>query len=293
MVKDKLLVSIIIPFYNDTKYLTVLISSIKKYSFRHFECLLINDGSSEKIDILEKIIKRDSRFILINQENQGVSGARNTGIKMSRGKYVQFVDADDLLSTNKINSAVKIMEINPSIDVVLSDYFIYSGKNKTRNKYKYISPLDELVIHNFIVINSALIRKCSVKDTNWFNEKIKAMEDWHFWLKLALNKVTFFVDGNINSYAIVRNRPDSLSKNYQKMFTGHSYIRKWLTKNLTDRNLKQTNYFRNKTAEYLYGIYKIKNNKILDGTISIIKSFPFVITETILTGFSKQIHDSC
>lgn len=90
------LISIIIPIYNAATYLSECLESIKRQTYNHFECLLINDGSTDQSEmIIKSFANDDRRFRLINQSNMGVSAARNTGIINSKGNYITFIDADD------------------------------------------------------------------------------------------------------------------------------------------------------------------------------------------------------
>lgn len=90
------LISIIIPIYNAATYLHECLESIKKQTYRHFECILINDGSTDQSEtIIKSFANDDCRFRLIEQNNMGVSAARNIGIINSKGNYITFVDADD------------------------------------------------------------------------------------------------------------------------------------------------------------------------------------------------------
>ncbi len=91
-------ISIIIPIYNDKLYLTDAVQSIRQQIFTDWECICVNDGSTDKSEeIIDNFVKCDSRFSKINQENGGVSSARNTGLKIARGEYVYFMDHDDLI----------------------------------------------------------------------------------------------------------------------------------------------------------------------------------------------------
>lgn len=92
------MVSIIIPVYNGEKYLSRCLGSIEKQTYQNFECIIVDDGSTDTTaQICEPYFKRDSRFIYYYKENAGVSSARNFGIDKSHGEYISFVDADDYI----------------------------------------------------------------------------------------------------------------------------------------------------------------------------------------------------
>ncbi len=91
-------ISLIMPVYNVEKFLTKALESVQNQTFKDFELIIVNDGSSDgSADIIKNFCNKNSNFILINQENQGPSVARNTGIKASHGEYIGFMDSDDYL----------------------------------------------------------------------------------------------------------------------------------------------------------------------------------------------------
>ena len=94
-------VSIIVPVYNTEEYLNRCIESLVSQSLERIEIILVNDGSKDKsLSICEKWEKKDNRIKLINQENQGLSAARNAGLKVARGTFIGFVDSDDYIEKN-------------------------------------------------------------------------------------------------------------------------------------------------------------------------------------------------
>ena len=93
------MISIIVPVYNVEEYLEECLESICKQTYTDIEVVLVNDGSTDgSKEICEKYCRQDSRFKLINQENQGQSAARNNGVSFSTGEYITFVDSDDVIS---------------------------------------------------------------------------------------------------------------------------------------------------------------------------------------------------
>ena len=94
-------ISIIIPIYNGEKFIEKCIKSIKNQTFKDFEIILVNDGSSDNSgQICDELAKNDNRIKVIHQENLGVSEARNRGIIASKGEYICFIDCDDYIKVN-------------------------------------------------------------------------------------------------------------------------------------------------------------------------------------------------
>ena len=128
-------ISIIVPVYNAEKYLSQCLDSILNQTFKDFECICIDDGSTDtSLTILQKYANIDSRIKIINQENKGVSSARNIGIKNSLGQYLLFVDSDDWLTEDCLDKTFNKIK-NTSADVVQFNYkFYYSKEEKYESK---------------------------------------------------------------------------------------------------------------------------------------------------------------
>jgi len=106
-------VSVIVPVYNVENYLEKCIQSIISQSFKNLEIILINDGSTDRSkEICEQFAAKDKRIIFLNQENQGVSAARNAGLDICTGDYISFVDSDDYISSDMIEFLVNNLEKN-------------------------------------------------------------------------------------------------------------------------------------------------------------------------------------
>ena len=111
------MISIIVPVYNVEEYLEECIESIRQQTFTDFEVILVNDGSTDySKEICEEYCRKDSRFRLMNQANQGQSIARNRGVKESLGEYIMFVDSDDVVSLGLLDQLMKYM--SDGIDIV-------------------------------------------------------------------------------------------------------------------------------------------------------------------------------
>ena len=118
------MLTIILPVFNAQKYLELCLKSIIKQTYTDFEVILINDGSKDNsAAICKTFAKQDKRFIYINQANQGVAMARNHGLKLAKGTYIGFVDADDIIEPNMFQNIVNTLSEN-NYDVVLAHYKI-------------------------------------------------------------------------------------------------------------------------------------------------------------------------
>lgn len=140
-------ISVVLPVYNVADYLKKCLDSLVNQTFKDFEVICVNDGSTDlSLSILEGYALTDSRFKIITQENQGLSGARNTGIKKVKGEYVLFVDSDDWLEANALELLYKHVK---GFD---SDITMF----KFKNYYEDSSEFGEGPFTNLEVIDSSI-----------------------------------------------------------------------------------------------------------------------------------------
>lgn len=214
---EKPLVSIIIPAYNMEAYLKDAIESALAQTWPNCEIIVVNDGSKDKTEEIAKSFESRG-VILINQENKGLAGARNTGIKNARGNYIALLDADDLFLPEKIEKQVEYLEGHSGCgvsycglyhfyedrpkDLLSLDYNFYSGEMAKNN----------ILYKNFINPLSVVIRKESTDKIGLFNEDFKRTEDWEYWVRLMFGGISFeYLDEPLAKY---RMRPStSLSYN--------------------------------------------------------------------------------
>ena len=127
------MISVIVPVYNVERYLEECLNSIQHQSYTDIEVILVNDGSIDHSKtICEQYCEEDSRFLLINQENQGQSVARNNGVAVSKGEFITFVDSDDVIKSDMLQQLMIYMDTG--IDIVECDFTedkeIYNIKNR-------------------------------------------------------------------------------------------------------------------------------------------------------------------
>ena len=158
------LISIIMPVYNAEKYLNRSIESIMNQTYNNIEIILVNDGSTDNsLEICTNYQEKDNRIKLINQENKGVSFARNKGIDESTGDYIMFIDSDDYIEKNMIEDMVEKI-IEDDIDLIISGIkmsYIKNGQVIQEEKYQLkdkMYTIEEML--NDILIDIDLICIC-------------------------------------------------------------------------------------------------------------------------------------
>ena len=117
------MISVIVPVYNVETYLEECLDSIQNQTYTNLEVLLVNDGSTDGSQaICERYCQADKRFRLMNQTNQGLSAARNTGVAASRGEFIVFVDSDDMILANYLETLMHYMR--EDVDIVESQFTV-------------------------------------------------------------------------------------------------------------------------------------------------------------------------
>ena len=133
-------VSIGIPIYNVEEYLRECLDSIMNQTFKNFEVIMVDDGSTDNsFNICQEYVARDNRFKLFHQENKGIAGARNTCLKHMKGEYISWVDSDDKVEPNYLE---RLLEVQAETQADLVDGYNYSFKDGMRYYYDltHISP---------------------------------------------------------------------------------------------------------------------------------------------------------
>jgi glycosyltransferase involved in cell wall biosynthesis len=182
-------ISVIIPVYNGEKTILASIISVLNQSFKDFELIVVNDGSQDSTSSIVCQIK-DSRIKLLSYPNAGANVSRNRGIFHSSGKYITFLDADDIWTHDKLKSQLEALQANLKARLAYSwtdyidtnDNFVVSGMHTVKNGDVY----NDLLISNFLENGSnPLICKEALIELGGFDESLKAAQDWDMWLRLA------------------------------------------------------------------------------------------------------------
>ena len=180
-----MLVSIIIPYYKKKDYIKKTINSILKQTYKKFEIIIINDEPGElSKNILSFLKKKDSRIKIINnKKNIGAGKSRNKGINIAKGKYIAFIDSDDLWKKNKLLKQIEFMrkkniEISHTSYEIIDDDLVIRGTRqaKVMNYKKLIKSCD-------IGLSTVIIKKSLIKNLRFPNLKTK--EDYVLWLEIA------------------------------------------------------------------------------------------------------------
>ena len=183
--------SIIIPLYNKGDYIVNTVQSVLQQSFSDFELIVVNDGSTDNGPEFLKEIE-DSRLILINKENGGVSSARNAGISKASGDWITFVDADDILYPFALETYEYVIQNYPGYDFIVAATDQSQKKYPSTNEIRIIEDYDyenavSYAKHGFSLVNTdcVCIRRTLLEKIGYFNEEYTHGEDQDLWKRLS------------------------------------------------------------------------------------------------------------
>lgn len=186
---EKVKVSVIIPTYNSVKYVTEAIDSVLAQTYENIEIFVIDDGSTDTTR--EVLQKYGDAIHYLYKENGGASSARNYGIENATGKYIAFLDADDIWMPEKVEKQVALMESNEDIGLCyvstqrVSENLEFTGVIEAKEFEDYC---EALLLNSNIVsgsCSSAMVRRDVVSQTKGFDKRLGTCGDWEYWLRLS------------------------------------------------------------------------------------------------------------
>lgn len=242
------LVSIVVPVYNGEKHIKNCVQSLLEQTYENIELLIVNDGSRDNTElVLKDIQKADARIRIINQENQGVSCARNTGIINAHGKYLLFLDSDDLLEKNAIELLMNNNE--EGTDLIIYGFKV-NGNGNRKNDTEVLKSLKQCDADKNKILGTVLSTKNSLYGYAWrsaysvnflkskdifFPDGIKISEDYYFFVKSIYyaDKISI-VDKELYDYQLGES---SMSIKYiPSLLHDMNYVNEWIYENIVKNN---------------------------------------------------------
>jgi len=240
------LVSIVVTCFNQAHYLEKSVNSVLKQTFSDWECLIVDDGSTDNTkEVAEQLMSVDSRVKYFSKENGGVSSARNFGFRQTQGEWVQFLDGDDWINEDKIRfQLTHIGQVNQANTVFYSDYervYLDKQQNIRDRQLNIVGSLtreeliQRLLIPDFLanspfpVLQQCLLLNRQVFQKKMFDESLKALQDRDFPLDLLMAGVDFvytpIVGAFYTKHQTNRTNKWSYMKNYYVLFYETVYKR--------------------------------------------------------------------
>ncbi len=226
------LVSVVMAVYNGETYLREAIDSILNQTFTNFECIIINDGSTDKsLSIIKSY--SDNRIILINNEgNKGLIYSLNKGIDTAKGEYIARMDADDICLPNRFEEQLKTFQAQPNTIVVSSDYYLLNNTKLSLIKTNYTNyALKAILLFTPCFCHPTVMIKNLFKEKNiFYNQEFIHAEDYKLWTDLAVCGNFYNVPIPLLKYRSHPTQISTLNKNRQLQIS--STIRKNYLNNL-------------------------------------------------------------
>lgn len=217
-------VSIVMPAYNVEQFVGEAIESVRQQTFRDFELLVVDDGSTDGTAVVvEHHSRADGRIILLRQHNRGLSTARNVALQHSRGAYIAILDSDDAWMPSFLAAQVELLERKPDVDIVTGNAWNLGGPSDGQAAAP--SPdtrpdpdLRRLLEDETAVFIMSVFRRRVYEAIGGFDEAFRSNEDYDFWLRAAVAGFRFLRDDRPAGY--YRRRADSLSADELRMLNG-------------------------------------------------------------------------
>ena len=179
------LISIIIPTFNAVVFLPIAIESVLNQTYKNFEIIVIDDGSTDNTAL---VVQKSNVVKYFYQENKGLSSARNMGVQKSKGEYLVFLDADDWLEKDALQLNFSIIKNKPDIAFVSGNYYLFRAKTNsveavmaTVNDNHFI----RLLQSNYIGMHAAVMFQRWVFKEFCYDETLNACEDYDLYLSIT------------------------------------------------------------------------------------------------------------
>ena len=205
-------VSVIVPCYNTAKYVTATLESVFAQTYRDYEVVVVNDGSPDTPELERVLVPWTNRIVYVRTENQGLAGARNNGIRASKGEFIALLDSDDLWEPNYLEVQVRKLDEDPSADIVYPRARTFGdGEGSgavlaaSRGDVTFIS----LVQETCSVIVSVLARRAAFERIGLFDSSLRSCEDFDMWLRCVKSGYRIIYHNEV--LLRYRRRPGSLS----------------------------------------------------------------------------------
>lgn len=185
-------VSVIIPAYNVAGFIRETLDSVVSQTFDDYEIIVINDGSSDTLELEEQIKPYSHLITYLKQSNQGAGAARNAGIRVARGEFVAFLDGDDIWLPNFLSEQLELIQSGEGHDLVYADAInvtpmgLSASTNMDVNPSEGAVTVESLINAQCNVITSSVVaRRSSIVAVRFFDESFRNSQDFDLWLRLA------------------------------------------------------------------------------------------------------------
>ncbi|MBL7156908.1 MAG: glycosyltransferase [Candidatus Omnitrophica bacterium] len=237
-------VTVIIPTFNSARVIKRAVESVLDQTYRDFEILIVDDGSSDSTLSEARSFSSDKVIRIIEQNNKGPSSARNKGIAESKGEFISFLDSDDIYLANRIEEGVRVLDANKRIDIVYSNeiFFLEDSPEKDVESPhpKFSGDIFFYLKRSNFIHTSTVMARGSLFNRWHFDESLKNHEDWDLFLRASKEGTRFcYMPKPLVKVSLCRGSLTYTSKGWSesRRIVGERAKREW-------RDLKKKDFFR-------------------------------------------------
>lgn len=277
--------SVIVPCFNYGHFVAQTLDSVRQQSFAEWECLVVDDGSTDNTrEVVNRYASSDARIKYLYQDNRGLSAARNRGIRESSGMYVQFLDADDLIEADKLKVHVQYLKDHPDMGIIYSPVRYFRSDRPAERRASMsthdapwmpeisgngLDILPALLSNNIMAVNCALVHWSVIEEVGEFNTQLKSLEDWEYWIRCSIRGARFHFFDRQNTYALVRDHPNSMSKSRLEMLRNEESLFRTAVSDTDDPELRRLFASKQTEARKLMCRWRVENGMPVGGTLEL------------------------
>lgn len=197
------LISIVIPCYNAEDFLQNTLDAVFSQSYQNREIICVDDGSTD--NTLDILYQNNDKITILSENNHGASYARNQGLYASKGEYIQFLDADDILADQKLEHQIRLIseKIINEKGVVFGNYFLQSFNNECVKKAVYADDIWIALIKGKIGITSSnLYHRALIMAVGGWNETLKSSQDTELTFRILQRSPSVIIDDSYNTTVV-------------------------------------------------------------------------------------------
>jgi len=288
-------VSIIIPVYNRAQLLSRSIRSVLNQTFQNFEVIVVDDGSTDDIESVVKSFNDKRIQYIRHEERRGAPAARNTGIRLARGRYIAFQDSDDEWRSEKLEKQMRAFEnAPPDLGVVYTSFWRIENGRKNyippsnfKQKEGYIHEI--LLETNFIATPTAIVKKECFEKAGMFDESLPRLQEWELWIRISKYYRFKHIDEPlVNAYL----QPDSISRNMNALIMARKLILEKHFEEISKKSALLGKHY------YEIGALLCLNGEIEEGKsyfIKAIRTYPFnakLLFSTLFSLLGKRAYNN-
>ena len=211
MIKEDTYFSVVCPTYNSSNFIEKNIHSLLTQTYKKFEVIYIDDGSTdETLIVLKKYVdffnKQKINIKILKDIHKGPSSARNLGIRSSKYNWISFIDSDDIWTKNKLEKVNQTIINNKNYNCIIHNEIINSSNGKKvyldyKKIYKTNLPIyRQLFLRNFISTSTVTLKKKLIEDVNYFDPQLSNAQDYDLWLRIGDKFKLFCLDDFLGFY---------------------------------------------------------------------------------------------